>query len=316
MLYEKDLASKILTGPAYINSADELRIVVGHASPMMASWHINQLKELKLKHVKVKLVIGMCATEGLSIRAHNDFKSLVTNSDDMFQCQYVYQGQPVHSKIYSWLKNGDPVIAYTGSADYLQVALLRKRKEVMTECNPHQALAYFDNVEKNSIYCMCSEAEEQVVMHAAHPLLEDEDVDLDAIKGDGVQKISLSLLSRTGDVGKISGLNWGQRKGRDKNQAYISVPARIAKSDFFPKNKQHFSVITDDGKQLIFRLQQQDNKAMTTPMNNALIGQYIRYRLGLPDGSYVSREDLEKYGRLDVTFYKLDEEQFVMDFSV
>jgi hypothetical protein len=36
----------------------------------------------------------------------------------------------------------------------------------------------------------------------------------------------------------------------------------------------------------------------------------------MPNGSYISRTDLENYGRTDVTFYKLDEEQYYMDFSV
>ena len=31
---------------------------------------------------------------------------------------------------------------------------------------------------------------------------------------------------------------------------------------------------------------------------------------------HMLEEDLEAYGRTDVTFYKLDDEQFYMDFSV
>ena len=39
-------------------------------------------------------------------------------------------------------------------------------------------------------------------------------------------------------------------------------------------------------------------------------------RLGLPNGAYVRKDDLLAYGRTDVTFYKIDEEQYYMDFSV
>jgi len=45
-------------------------------------------------------------------------------------------------------------------------------------------------------------------------------------------------------------------------------------------------------------------------------GEYFRNRLGLPNGAFGSKEDLLKYGRTDVAFYKLDDEQFFMDFSV
>lgn len=73
-------------------------------------------------------------------------------------------------------------------------------------------------------------------------------------------------------------------------------------------------MVTDDGHQLILRVQQEGNKAITTPLSNAQIGEYFRNRLGLANGAYVWKKDLEAYGRTDVTFYKLDDEQFYMDF--
>lgn len=131
------------------------------------------------------------------------------------------------------------------------------------------------------------------------------------------EKVVLSLLhSRTGEMPARSGLNWGQRKGREKNQAYIRCPRQIARSGFFPLEGQHFPVITDDGHLLILRVEQGGDKALTTPEDNSLLGRYFRNRLGLPNGAYVNTVDLKCYGRTDVTFYKLNEEQFYMDFSV
>ena len=43
-----------------------------------------------------------------------------------------------------------------------------------------------------------------------------------------------------------SGLNWGQRPGREPNQAYISVPVYIQKSNFLPLPGVEFSILTDD----------------------------------------------------------------------
>ena len=80
--------------------------------------------------------------------------------------------------------------------------------------------------------------------------------------------------------------------------------------------EQHFTVLTDDRHQLILRVQQQGDKAITTPLSNAQLGEYFRNRLGLPNGAFVTKADLEAYGRTDVTFYKLDEEQYYMDFAV
>ena len=94
------------------------------------------------------------------------------------------------------------------------------------------------------------------------------------------------------------------------------MPAKVARSGFFPLEEKHFTVVTDDRHQLILRVQQQGDKAITTPLSNAQLGEYFRNRLGLPNGAFITKKDLENYGRTDVTFYKLDDEQYYMDFSL
>ena len=56
-------------------------------------------------------------------------------------------------------------------------------------------------------------------------------------------------------------------------------------------------------------------KQIETPQDNAELGRYFRKRLGLKSNAYIDVDALEKYGRLDVVFYKTDDELFVMDFS-
>ena len=73
--------------------------------------------------------------------------------------------------------------------------------------------------------------------------------------------------------------------------------------------------LTDDGHTLILRVEQQGNKALTTPLNNSLLGEYFRTRLNLSNGQLITRGDLEKHGRTDVVFAKIDDELFYMDFS-
>lgn len=58
------------------------------------------------------------------------------------------------------------------------------------------------------------------------------------------------------------------------------------------------------------------NKALTTPLGNSLLGEYFRRRLGVGNGEFVSIENLQEYGRDDVAFTKIDEEQYYMDFSM
>ena len=74
-------------------------------------------------------------------------------------------------------------------------------------------------------------------------------------------------------------------------------------------------VVTDDHHTLQLRVEQQNDKAITTPASNALLGEYFRNRLGLANGAYIHAGDLNNYGRSDVTFIKIDDEHYYMDFS-
>ena len=74
-----------------------------------------------------------------------------------------------------------------------------------------------------------------------------------------------------------------------------------------PNDVMYYDVIEEE---------QQNDKAITTPASNALLGEYFRNRLGLANGAYVTAADLRSYGRTDVTFIKIDEEHYYMDFSI
>jgi hypothetical protein len=138
------------------------------------------------------------------------------------------------------------------------------------------------------------------------------------IKSSEIEQVKISLLSsRTGEVQNKGGLNWGQRPGREPNQAYIQLPPDVYNSDFFPRAPQCFTVVTDDNKIFICRRAEKDEQGQTihTPQNNSYLGEYFRNRLGLANGAFVTRNDLERYGRTDVIFYKVGDEYY-MDFHV
>lgn len=310
-----DLVNEVLLDPAS-KGADTLNIVSGYATPLMASWHIKQLRDLRHRNININLIVGMANYDGITLSSHQGFQELSRDRNNHFVSQYIYQGNPIHTKLYVWEKNATPYKAYAGSANYTQSGFGSHRREYMVGCNPERAFDYYQNAISDTIYSTHNEVDDLIIFRNAHPELSPGTSPLISLQGSGVDHVNLSLLSRTGEVGHRSGLNWGQRPGREPNQAYITLPRFQAQTGFFPLEKQHFSVITDDQKQLILRVEQENDKAITTPLNNSLIGEYFRHRIGLSNGAYVTREDLENYGRTDVTFYKLDEEHFFMDFSV
>lgn len=314
-----NLAKRILFEPLQLG-VNKLYILSGYATPNMASWLIKNLKEFNPNPIDISLIVGMVPFDGLSISVHEGFKELQREGNRYpavryYQCSYVYESTPVHSKIYIWLRDDTPVVAFVGSANFTQSAFGEERKEYMVECNAADAYQYYCDIERHTIFCNHAEVEEYIQLYPTHSVLDMENRPVGSLSGADIKTVTLSLLAESGETGVKSGLNWGQRNKRNKNEAYIPLPASIVRTGFFPINKQHFTVVTDDGHQLILRVEQQNNKAITTPLSNAQLGEYFRNRLGLANGAYVWRSDLELYGRMDVTFYKLDEEQYYIDFS-
>lgn len=313
----KNIAQQVLFSPI-TQGADTLHVLSGYATPNMASWYIKSLQERCITPINFSLLIGMTPYDGLSIPIHEGFKSLhghsFANSVKTFLCSYIFENPPIHANLYVWLKNDVPLLAYTGSADFVQSAFISVRKEIVEVCNPKEAFDYYSAAESNSIYCNHAEIEDHIVLRPSHLILDAENKPLTTLEGDGITAVHVSLLTNKDDTGKRSGLNWGQRSQRNKNEAYIPLPRKIAKTAFFPLGR-HFTVVTDDGHTLLLRVEQQNDKAITTPLSNAQLGEYFRGRLGLSNGAFVTKQALIEYGRTDVVFYKIDDEQYFMDFS-
>lgn len=307
-----NLYSNALIAPAR-DGANELLIVSGYATSAMCIRHLADLRQIR-SEASIRLIVGMCGLEGLSSASHAGFRHLA--EDNSFQCKYVYKGAPVHSKVFVWRNGSIPVIAFTGSANYTQTAFgmaVSKQREVLTPVDAQIALAYFNTVETDTITCDHIDAENLVTIyrHQARqrpqPTEEDQAIP--------PEYFWLPTVTLPVSVHRRSGLNWGQRDGRDPNQAYLPIPISIRRRSFFPPRTVRFTILTDDGKTLTAVVAQDYDKAIHTPYNNAELGLYFRRRLGVPDGAFVTNEHLARYGRDSVVIYKIDDETYFMDFS-
>lgn len=307
-MFTSDLNRKVFIEPME-SGANHLCIVSAYATPTMTTWLMNLVHSLE-KRIKLTLIVGMAGEQGIPTTDHEGFKSLAreypAESIELFECSYLYKGAPVHSKLYIWLCDDNPVSAFVGSANFTQTAFSNHQREVLEACDPCAAYQYFNSLIDDTIYCNHAEVEEVVTIIPPRD-----------ITYENAQQVTLSLLTRrTGDVGSVSGLNWGQRDHRNPNEAYIPMPAHVARSGFFPLDETVFTVLTDDHRQLLLRAEQAGYKAITTPLSNALLGEYSRNRLGVAEGAKITKDDLLRYGRTDVTFTKIEDELFYMDFSV
>jgi hypothetical protein len=318
-LQYKDLFDNVLLGPA--GNSDELCIVSGFATSAMAKKHIDKVAEIFDKTLSLSLIVGMVPITGIGESHHNIFKGLSQNKNISFTCYYIRdQYAPVHSKVYVWLRKGNPVLSFTGSANYTQNAFFTSQEEILCQCNPSGALKYYKNLENKSVDCSHIDADQYCrkdIITSEGDYYRDE-------KNTELETYNLSLYSvKTGKMQESSGLNWGLSKSpkspgnpRKRNDAYIPIPSSIYKTNFFPKKGQYFSVRTDDSFSMTLSRAQQNGKAIHSPNDNTEIGIYFRKRLGVPLGKKIRMEDLDNYGRRDVTFVKLDEEDYYMDFSV
>ena len=315
--FDTDLENKVLLQPA-LEGADELKIISAYASPSMAAYHINKLKESNAIPIKIKLIIGMCPYDGLSLGVHMGFKELQKKYEPLpeysdISCQYNYKMPPIHSKVFIWLKHGNPYKAFCGSANYMQSDFSKNCGECLMECSAEEANNYFTSVERNSIFNTNNEVENYIRIYKIQPRFDYETREFHA--NNKIQKKDISLISKNGEVGKSSGLNWGQRPGRNPDQAYIPLPRAIAVSGFFPLNNRYFTVITDDDYCMQMRVEQQGDKAITCPDDNSMLGRYFRERLNVENSKPICACHLQNYGRQTVTFTKLNDELFYMDFS-
>jgi hypothetical protein len=130
---------------------------------------------------------------------------------------------------------------------------------------------------------------------------------------------TLSLTTGKGDNLRVpysSGLNWGQRYGRDQNQAYIAVPSILQRTGFFPDKGIEFIVETDDGESWLCARRQDNGKAIHTVSNNSIMGIYFRQRIGIKPEDFVIIDHLLSYGRTTVDIYKKGDKQYILDFNI
>lgn len=318
-----NLFNSVLIEPVN-RGCNKLFVVSGYATSAMAFHHLTALKALNAS-VNIKLIVGMCAQDGLSESNHRGFQHLVdTDFQDVFECSYAVNLPPVHSKVYAWFMDDEPMFGFAGSANYTQTAFSNSQREVMVRCPPEDCFGYFESLSGDTIYCNHTDAENIVTIYKDQTyqrLLRQKIITADNVPDNfvlhGLSHVRVSLLDRQGNLPARSGLNWGQRPelGREPNQAYIRLSVNVYSTDFFPERGVHFTVNTDDGKVLICTRAQDNGKGIHTPHNNSLIGRYFRNRLGLASGAFVRKEDLSRYGRTHVDFYKIDNETYYMDFS-
>jgi HKD family nuclease len=341
-LLTKDFDEPILYAPARTgNNHNSLKIITAFTDCERISTHMialsDGIKENRfVKDITVDIILGMTKSS-LTHKKHKEICRLLkflnrAQSMPHVRCRYIKNGTEVHSKMYIWGKSKENLYdtAWCGSLNYT-INAFYKRREVLTRCDPQKAYLYYKELLEDTVDCNDKEAFECLknVKNATpcdEPVFND---DIDYAHYDTaltpVDTIRVSLLVADGSgTGYGSGINWGIRKNgtkRNLNQAYIPYNKADKKPGFFPgrmhpndTNCPIFRVITKDFGSFHMRLAQANEKALHSAENNAIIGEWIRKKLKIPSGGFVTKEMLEHYGKTFVTFRKYADGTYLLDF--
>ncbi|GAA4350073.1 restriction endonuclease PLD domain-containing protein [Microbacterium rhizosphaerae] len=324
-LVRDDLLQRVLLSPTG-DGCDELHVLTGYASAQFALFHILELREQLGRDVAVRLNIGMTGEEGLELSAHQGFLGAISAlSGDWLRVSYAPHGVSDHTKLYVWNWSGLPTIAWFGSANYTAhgFGLSGTRRESMIRVEPESAWSTMESATAGFISATDESLFSRVHVYEADAPEQRRQVlaptRLARPPLGTLDSVDLPLVQTTKRPGEVhnagAGLNWGQRGSRRRSEAYIPVPAAVARSGFFPPRGLPFAAHTDDGATLFLIVAQDGDKALHSVPDNGAIGRWFRRRLGLADTAFVQTEDLERYGSTHVTFSALADGSYFMDFE-
>ena len=290
-----------------------LRIFSAYPSSAFA-YHV--LHDERLHAFTIDLVIGMASTGAIPTWDHLEFQALV--GEGRFTCKYLIAKVPSHSKLYLWsAANGVLSKAFVGSCNFSWSGF-RDLTETAVEADTSAVQSLFPGKDADFVDCNAPNVQDVVPFtferRGPKPTV---DVAILRPLSEGKPFVDLPLTMRDGTIQNRAGLNWGQRPGRDANQAYLKIPTAVHEDNpgFFPPREEEFTVITDDGHSFLCVVAQDNDKALETKRDNAELGRYFRTRLGVPLGAFVTTEALTRYGKFSVRLYKLDHGTYLLDYK-
>ena len=309
MLYYKDLSKLFFEN--YPREADELLFLSGYVGPSP----IKQAMELDLK---VSIIYGM-VKNNFQPQLHDQLIHLSKNE----KLNIYYPDSECHSKCYLWLKDNQPIKGFIGSANFSTNGLYTDYRETLLEVDQKQLFflkSYVDLIKSQSQKCGdLADGSLQKAPQTSAPC-------------------TLELFStKTGQVAKSSGLNWGlgEKAHVNINDAYVAIRVEHIKNypNLFPPKKalieerknanEYIEIIWDDGEimQALLEQSQEINsikypKAISSAPSKAELGKYLRRRIGAKEGELVTTDHLTKYGRNSIEVKKLEEGVYSFDFSI
>ncbi|RNF39753.1 restriction endonuclease PLD domain-containing protein [Planococcus salinus] len=323
-MYYTTSLENVAFGVPYNRGYRKLRILSGYASSAFLYHILNTYPDIELE-----LIIGMSKKDGIKRWDHERYIQTM-NENPRIQISYHTTHPAIHAKFYHWYDDDllNNSVTFVGSANFSWGGF-RDQNELLVEANHPNVPEVF--AAPNPISCNDPRIDEYInfytvqiqrrnrTLQGVRQTNQQTQETETSINLENLEYVDLPLLLNNDTaIHEKSGLNWGQRDGREPNQAYIPVPTPFNRENpnFFPLLEQDFAMLTDDGQQLICVMAQANRKAIHTSESNSIMGRYFRERIGVPLGARVDVQDVIGYGRTSVRVYKIDNETYFMDYGV
>ena len=316
---------------------DELIVLSGYVGPHP----VHRLATLPLK---TTVIYGMYGSEGIRRSLHT---ALLHENETIENVRILYSSMPVHAKCYIWKNRGEVVHALVGSANFSTNGLTTPFKEVLAEttADTFDPLDhYLDLVMEEAVSC-----EEAVVKKDRRRSRES--LENDGVYDPNVCSMPLYIVERGQEiVPAASGINWGMAKLTGAhvniNDAYIRIGSDLLERYplLFPmkqkepsdveavirrdhRHNDSIEIIWDDGTSMTGLLEgsipKNENgkkvlypKQISTTPRKAILGKYLRKRMGIPEGKAITISDFQRYGRKSIDVSLQGEGIYYFDFSV
>lgn len=316
---------------------DELVVLSGYVGPHP----VHRLHTLPLK---TTVIYGMYGSEGIQRSLHS---ALLKENENLDNVKILYSTFPVHAKCYIWKYHGEVIHALVGSANFSTNGLTTPFKEVLAETTADT----FDPLDRylKMVIDEAIKCEDAVVKNNRRRSRESQAND--GLYDPDVCRMPLYILEQGQEVvPAASGINWGMAKLTGShvniNDAYIRIGADLLEhypllfpmkqkepsSDETVARRDHrhndsIEIIWDDGTSMTGLLEgsipKTENgqrvlypKQISTTPKKAILGQYLRQRMGIPEGRAITLADFQRYGRKTIDVSLQGEGIYYFDFSV
>lgn len=336
--YNKDLYHHIIE--EFADSATELRIITGYGS-----YTVTEHLLRSYPHLRISLYIGMTSTDGISQETHDNFLRLVKQYTNRLDVYYQITHPSTHIKLYTWLKNGNVVTNILGSANFTENGLF-KLNELMVESDLDYSNVFAKQI-SFSIACTSEKVYDNINIYEEEVELLDSNDKTPSIINDEAQSYSRSsntneefsvnysignrnpfyiyrhqlrgivsspkrieipvILKNVGNY-DTRGIN---NRFRSNQLGYLMKTNRYPFKNFFPLDIP-LTFYTDDGRELKGMVY--ESRIDNLYFDDDIYG-YFFNRLNLSELRPISQLDLDEYGRESITIFKLNETEYLFDFS-